>query len=80
MEIYTNADNAGSVVDRRSTSKYCMCVVGNLITWRSKKQNMVVRFNIILNDIKVKYEGPMKLFYDNNSTINIVEKKEVWEV
>ncbi|RDX63580.1 Copia protein, partial [Mucuna pruriens] len=26
---------------------------------------------IILDDLKVKYEGPIKLFYDNNSTISI---------
>ncbi|RDX84623.1 Copia protein, partial [Mucuna pruriens] len=27
---------------------------------------------IILDDLKVKYKGPIKLFYDNNSTISIV--------
>ncbi|RDX97989.1 hypothetical protein CR513_19160, partial [Mucuna pruriens] len=43
MEIYTNADYAGSVVDRRSTSRYCMFMGGNLVTWRSKKQNVVAR-------------------------------------
>ncbi|RDY07691.1 Copia protein, partial [Mucuna pruriens] len=26
---------------------------------------------IILDDLKVKYEGPIKLFYDNNLTISI---------
>ncbi|RDY00634.1 Copia protein, partial [Mucuna pruriens] len=26
---------------------------------------------IILDDLKVKYEGPIKLFYNNNSTISI---------
>ncbi|RDX96694.1 hypothetical protein CR513_20602, partial [Mucuna pruriens] len=43
MEIYTDADYAGSVVDRRSTSGYCMFLGGNLVTWRSKKQNVVAR-------------------------------------
>ncbi|KAK3024584.1 hypothetical protein RJ639_044326 [Escallonia herrerae] len=43
VEIYTNADWAGSSVDRRSTSGYCTYVWGNLITWRSKKQPVVAR-------------------------------------
>ncbi|RDX87111.1 putative mitochondrial protein, partial [Mucuna pruriens] len=43
MEIYTNVDYAGSVADRRSTSEYCMFLEGNLVTWRSKKQNVVAR-------------------------------------
>ncbi|RDY02144.1 hypothetical protein CR513_14444, partial [Mucuna pruriens] len=43
MEIYTDVDYAGSVVDRRSTSRYCMFLGGNLVTWRSKKQNVVAR-------------------------------------
>ncbi|KAL5857491.1 hypothetical protein ACOSQ3_004949 [Xanthoceras sorbifolium] len=43
VEIYTDADWAGSVSDRRSTSGYCAFVGGNLVTWRSKKQGVVVR-------------------------------------
>ncbi|RDY07857.1 Copia protein, partial [Mucuna pruriens] len=82
MKIYTNVGYTGSVVDRRSTSGYCM----------SKKQNVVARssieaefqvmthgiyeglwMKIILNDlkVKVKYEGPIKLFCDINSTMSI---------
>ncbi|XP_038887093.1 secreted RxLR effector protein 161-like [Benincasa hispida] len=37
IEAYTDADWAGSVVDRKSTSRYCTFVWGNLVTWRSKK-------------------------------------------
>ncbi|RDX84158.1 hypothetical protein CR513_34840, partial [Mucuna pruriens] len=36
----TDVDYAGSIVDRRSTSGYCMFLGGNLVTWRSKKQNV----------------------------------------
>ncbi|RDX73164.1 putative mitochondrial protein, partial [Mucuna pruriens] len=46
MEIYTDADYAGSVVDRRSTSGYCMFLGGNLVTWRSKKQNVATRSSV----------------------------------
>ena len=43
IEAYTDADWAGSVIDRRSTSGYCTYVWGNMVTWRSKKQNVVAR-------------------------------------
>ena len=38
VEIFTDADWAGSVEDRRSTTGYCAFVWRNLVTWRSKKQ------------------------------------------
>ncbi|XP_050890945.1 uncharacterized mitochondrial protein AtMg00240-like [Lathyrus oleraceus] len=37
VSIFTDADWAGSIIDRRSTSGYCTYVWGNLVTWRSKK-------------------------------------------
>ncbi|XP_020419978.1 uncharacterized protein LOC109949244 [Prunus persica] len=40
---YIDADWAGSVTDRRSTSDYFTFVGGNLVTWRSNKQNVVSR-------------------------------------
>ncbi|GMI96958.1 hypothetical protein HRI_003365100 [Hibiscus trionum] len=43
IEVYTDADWAGVVNDRRSTSGYCSYVWGNLVTWRSKKQSVVAR-------------------------------------
>ena len=42
MEPFTDADWAGPG-NRRSTSGYCTYVWGNLVTWRSKKQNVVSR-------------------------------------
>lgn len=43
MEVYTDADYARSIVDRRSTTGYCMFLGGNLVTWRSKKHNVVAK-------------------------------------
>ncbi|RVW26366.1 Retrovirus-related Pol polyprotein from transposon TNT 1-94 [Vitis vinifera] len=43
IEVYTDADWAGAVDDRRSTSGYFTFVGGNLVTWKSKKQNVVTR-------------------------------------
>ena len=43
VEIYTDADWASSSLDRRSISGFCSFLGGNLITWRSKKQSVVVR-------------------------------------
>jgi transposase InsO family protein len=90
LESYTDADYGGSRVDGRSTSGYCTFLGGNLVTWRSKKQNVVARssaeaefrsmalgicellwLKIILDDLKVKWESPMKLFCDNKAAIAI---------
>ncbi|RDX81424.1 Copia protein, partial [Mucuna pruriens] len=50
------SDYVGSIMDRRSTSGYCMFLGGNLI---------------ILDDLKVKYKKLIKFFCDNNSAISI---------
>ena len=43
IKCFSNADWAGFKVDRRSTSDYCVFVGGNLVSWKSKKQNVVSR-------------------------------------
>ena len=43
LECFTEADWAGSKEDRRSTSRYCVFVRGNLISWRGKKHSVVSR-------------------------------------
>lgn len=46
VEAYTYADWAGLIDDRHLTSDYFKFVEGNLVTWRSKKQNVVARSSI----------------------------------
>jgi hypothetical protein len=41
VSAYSDADWAGCAMDRRSTASYFTFVGGNLVTWRSKKQNVV---------------------------------------
>ncbi|KAL6313697.1 hypothetical protein AAG906_010115 [Vitis piasezkii] len=43
IECFTDADWAGSKADRRSTTGFCVFVGGNLVSWKSKKQNVVSR-------------------------------------
>ena len=41
IDAYTDVDWDGAVDDKRSTSGYFTFVGDNLVTWRSKKQNVV---------------------------------------
>ena len=41
FEGYTDADWAGDITNRKSTSGYFTFVGGNLVTWKSKKQKVV---------------------------------------
>ncbi|XP_028776811.1 uncharacterized protein LOC114733506 [Neltuma alba] len=43
IECFCDADHGGSKATRRSTTGYCVFVGGNLVSWRSKKQNVVSR-------------------------------------
>ena len=62
LEAYTDAEYAGSLVDRRSTTRYYTFLGGNLVTWRSKKQNVVARSSTE-SEFKVIAQGLRKLLW-----------------
>ncbi|RVW73047.1 hypothetical protein CK203_061052 [Vitis vinifera] len=41
LEAYTDANWVVSMIDKRSTTKYCTFLERNLVNWRSKKQPKV---------------------------------------
>jgi hypothetical protein len=43
ISAFSDAGYAGDMGDRKSTSGFCTFVGGNLVTWRSKKQDVVSR-------------------------------------
>ena len=43
LDAYTDSNFASSLIDRRSTTGYSIFLAGNLVVWRSKKQEIVVR-------------------------------------
>ncbi|XP_031273591.1 uncharacterized protein LOC116132056 [Pistacia vera] len=55
IKRYTDVGWAGSVDDRSSTSGYFTFVGGNLVTWQSKKQEVVAR-----SSAKAEYRGMAK--------------------
>lgn len=55
VEGYTDADWAGNILDRKSTSGYFTFVGGNLVTWRSKKQKVVA-----LSSAEAEFRGMAK--------------------
>ena len=55
VDGFTDADWVGNISDRKSTSGYFTFVRGNLVTWRSKKQEVVA-----LTSAEAKFRGMAK--------------------
>ncbi|XP_022883590.1 uncharacterized protein LOC111400404 [Olea europaea var. sylvestris] len=46
VKVFTNANWVGSIEDSKSTIGYCTFVWRNLVTWRSKKPNVVAKSSV----------------------------------
>ena len=43
LDCYVDADWAGDIIDRKSTTRYVIRMYGNTVYWKSKKQNIVTK-------------------------------------
>lgn len=46
VEVFTDTDWVGSIDDQRLTTGNCTFVWENLVTWKSKKQNVVAKSSV----------------------------------
>ena len=49
LEAYTNADYDGCKIERKNTSGSCQFLGNSLVSWSSRKQNIVALFSPNLN-------------------------------
>ncbi|RVW66512.1 Retrovirus-related Pol polyprotein from transposon RE1 [Vitis vinifera] len=62
LEAYTDADYAGSIIDRSAEAEFRAMAQGVCeLLW----------LKIVLEDLKIKWDGPMRLYCDNKSAISI---------
>lgn len=48
LKVYTNKDYTGLIIDNKYATDYCTLFRHNLVNWRNKKQNVVVRSSMKL--------------------------------
>ncbi|KAL6343079.1 hypothetical protein AAG906_017891 [Vitis piasezkii] len=79
IEAYIDVDWAGAIDDRKSTSDIVLCL-GNLVTWRSKKQAVIARSIAKVElrsvahgicELEVMVKLPLRIYCDNKAAINI---------
>lgn len=85
----TNLQWTGDHLDKRSASGFCTFVGNNLVTGRSKQQNLVTRSSAEVEYWNMTHttgdiflggdfsnDKPMKMFCDNKAAINIVTTRD----
>ncbi|GAV68737.1 hypothetical protein CFOL_v3_12240 [Cephalotus follicularis] len=70
LEAYTDADYAGSIVNRRSTSGYCTFLAGNLATWYLRKGRYLKG---TFHKLKTRMFGPCKVLKKISSNTYLIE-------
>ena len=69
---YTDTDWARSINNRRSISRYFTFIGGNLVTWRSKKQEVVARLSA-----KAEYRRITKAIYELLWIKNMIQELHI---
>lgn len=82
LTCYVDADWAGDPIDRRSTTGYIISLFGNIIEWKSKKQNSVTKSStqaeyVALSEAVSEVLSLKDLLTDFE--INIVEPIKIYE-
>ena len=79
---YSDADWAGDLDSRRSTTGYVIYAAGGPIAWQSKLQTTIAAFGAIqeliwtkgvLSEMELHYVGPMTLFIDIKSAMALAK-------
>ncbi|XP_043805309.1 secreted RxLR effector protein 161-like [Manihot esculenta] len=65
LECFSDADWAGFKSDRRSTICYCVFIGGNLVSWKSKKQNVIFRSSAEL-EYRVMAQSTCEILWINH--------------
>ena len=72
---YRDANWAGSIEDRGSTLGYFTFVGGNMVTWQSKKQEVVAR-----SSAEAKYKGMAKAICESSWIRNLLQDLHMKQV
>lgn len=76
LEAYTDANKAGSMVDRRSTTGHCTFLGGDLITWRREKNNQLLLGQVQKLSLELWPKALWVTVYENCTQDLIMEMKE----
>ncbi|CAA6664134.1 unnamed protein product [Spirodela intermedia] len=79
VEMFTDANYASSMIDRRSTSGHVTFFGSNLVTWRSKNKMALAQgicellwVKNLLDELQIPLFSPMKIYCDNKSAVNLM--------